>query len=472
MYQRDDGIVEFDPDVCIGCKACLQACPYDAIHIDPESGTAAKCHFCSHRIEVGLEPACVVVCPEHAILAGDMDDPESEVSQALARSPVTVRKPEQGTVPKLFYIGGTDISLHPTAAESLSTGMMFSDVKSGHAPRARSQAGAPKRSTAYSGASILKPGPQGDPEVGPIHMGGRQAGHMVQVGWNAQHEEPWHWPIPAYLVTKGLGGGLMLVAGALLLMMPEVSSVAMMALSGVALVAMTVTFGLLIYDLERPERFFYLFLRPQWKSWVARAAWLLGAFFGLTALWWGVEWLAWRGDLSVETLSSVRTWLVLPTMGFGLMTGMYTAFLLAQAEGRDFWQSPVTPVHMAVQTVYLGGLGGLGLARLVDLPGGWMDLLYGVSIAGLAGSLFVILMGEFAVPRASETATRAARDIQWGAFRNHFWLGGILLGHGIPLALLLTMGPRVGMPALLAAMVGMFFYGYAFIMAPQRIPNS
>lgn len=63
MYQRSDGIVEFDPRICIGCKACLQACPYDAIYLDPDSGTAAKCHFCAHRIEIGLEPACVILCP-------------------------------------------------------------------------------------------------------------------------------------------------------------------------------------------------------------------------------------------------------------------------------------------------------------------------------------------------------------------------------------------------------------------------
>ena len=106
MYQRDDGIVEFDKDVCIGCKACIQACPYDAIHIDPNFGTASKCHFCSHRIDIGLEPACVVVCPEHAIVAGDMDDPASEISKVLAKQNVTVRKPEQGTAPKLFYIEG------------------------------------------------------------------------------------------------------------------------------------------------------------------------------------------------------------------------------------------------------------------------------------------------------------------------------------------------------------------------------
>ncbi len=106
MYQRDDGIVEFDPSICIGCKACMQACPYDAIYIDPNDGTAAKCHYCAHRTDIGLEPACVVVCPTHAIIAGDMDDPNSEISRVMATNKVTVRKPEQGTAPKLFYIDG------------------------------------------------------------------------------------------------------------------------------------------------------------------------------------------------------------------------------------------------------------------------------------------------------------------------------------------------------------------------------
>src|SRR6476646_6379520 len=91
MYQRDDGIVEFNPDACIGCKACLQACPYDAIYIDPDSGTAAKCHYCAHRTDVGLEPACVVVCPVHAILAGDLNDRNSEISRALATQRVRSR---------------------------------------------------------------------------------------------------------------------------------------------------------------------------------------------------------------------------------------------------------------------------------------------------------------------------------------------------------------------------------------------
>ncbi|HSP73111.1 MAG TPA: 4Fe-4S dicluster domain-containing protein, partial [Gaiellaceae bacterium] len=60
MYRRPDGIVDFDKQACIGCKACMAACPYDAIFINPEDHSAEKCNFCSHRIDAGLEPACVV----------------------------------------------------------------------------------------------------------------------------------------------------------------------------------------------------------------------------------------------------------------------------------------------------------------------------------------------------------------------------------------------------------------------------
>jgi len=91
MYQRKDGIVDFNSDRCIGVRACMQACPYDSIYMDPDDGTATKCHFCAHRTEVGLEPACVIVCPEHAIIAGDLNDPTSEAAQLVAREPVRVR---------------------------------------------------------------------------------------------------------------------------------------------------------------------------------------------------------------------------------------------------------------------------------------------------------------------------------------------------------------------------------------------
>jgi Fe-S-cluster-containing dehydrogenase component len=69
MFKRADGIVDFDKSICIGCKACMAACPYDAIFINPEDHSAEKCNFCAHRIDMGLEPACVVVCPVEATCA-------------------------------------------------------------------------------------------------------------------------------------------------------------------------------------------------------------------------------------------------------------------------------------------------------------------------------------------------------------------------------------------------------------------
>jgi Fe-S-cluster-containing dehydrogenase component len=221
MYQRNDGIVEFDSNVCIGCKACMQACPYDAIHIDPNSSTVAKCHYCAHRVDIGLQPACVVVCPEQAIIAGDMNDPQTEISQLLSRQDVTVRKPEQGTAPKLFYIEGNDILLHPTATERTPETYMWADViplhgnngnghsANGHTPSIETK----KRSKRWASSEVTLrvPQTQGQPANGPIQFGARVAEQMVQVGYNAQHKIPWHWPVPAYLVTKGIGTGIFML---------------------------------------------------------------------------------------------------------------------------------------------------------------------------------------------------------------------------------------------------------------------
>ena len=73
LFRRANGIVDFDDSVCIGCKSCMNACPYDAIYLNPETSTAHKCNFCAHRVENGLEPSCVIVCPTQSIVAGDLE---------------------------------------------------------------------------------------------------------------------------------------------------------------------------------------------------------------------------------------------------------------------------------------------------------------------------------------------------------------------------------------------------------------
>ena len=132
MYRRPDGIVDFDKDICIGCKACIAACPYDAIFINPEDHSAEKCNFCAHRLEVGLEPACVVVCPTEAILIGNLRDPESRVAKFVNRDVVAVRRPEKETLPKLFYKGAHQATLDPLAAQRPEGGIfLWSEQGSG-----------------------------------------------------------------------------------------------------------------------------------------------------------------------------------------------------------------------------------------------------------------------------------------------------------------------------------------------------
>jgi len=102
--REEDGIVVIDPDICIGCKYCILACPYDMRFANPETGAADKCDFCVHRVTEGLEPACVEACPSRARVFGDLNDPDSEISRTIARNPVTVLRPEKGTEPNVFYI--------------------------------------------------------------------------------------------------------------------------------------------------------------------------------------------------------------------------------------------------------------------------------------------------------------------------------------------------------------------------------
>lgn len=491
MYQRADGIVEFDSKVCIGCKACLQACPYDAIYIDPDSGTAAKCHYCAHRTEIGLEPACVVVCPEHAIISGDMNDPTTEISQLLATQDVTVRKPEQGTAPKLFYIDGNDVVMHPTATPRTPQTFMWADVMplhgeshshQEHLQPIKTKARKGQLASAGSrGTKIRTPQSQGTPSHGPIQLGGKMAEHMVQVGYNAQHKVPWHWPVPAYLVTKGIGSGIfmMLSLGWGLGWFAFDSSTA--AVGGfLSLLFIAITTGLLVFDLEKPERFLYILMRPQWRSWLTRGAVLLIGFSLVAGGWWAAE-IASRylGLFPLELMDSIRPYFLWLGLPFAIGSAIYTAFLFAQAEGRDLWQSPLLPIHLVIQAFMMGS-GALLMMNLVTMhvEPDIIEVSFYVLVASIIIDLFVTLFGEFGIPHASEVAARAAHDISHGRYKNHFWLGSITLGHIIPLALLLAtvffIGPNTYVESLaaLCTMIGLYFFEYAFVMAPQDIPNS
>lgn len=102
-YHDFGGIVLVDHDECIGCKACIASCPYDARYVHPE-GFVDKCTFCVHRVEKGEDPACVSVCPTHCMHFGDFDDPNSEVSKLLQSRKHRSLLPEAGTNPNIYYL--------------------------------------------------------------------------------------------------------------------------------------------------------------------------------------------------------------------------------------------------------------------------------------------------------------------------------------------------------------------------------
>src|SRR5262245_38400978 len=116
LFKRRDGIVDLHGDVCIGCRACMEACPYDQLFIDPGTRTAEKCNFCANRVENDLLPACVSVCPTECRIFGDLDDPASEVSRIVQLEAFMVRKPEKNTGPRVFYLGAEESVIRPEIA--------------------------------------------------------------------------------------------------------------------------------------------------------------------------------------------------------------------------------------------------------------------------------------------------------------------------------------------------------------------
>src|SRR3954470_16233756 len=229
MFKRADGIVDFDKSICIGCKACMAACPYDAIFINPEDHSAEKCNFCAHRIDMGLEPACVVVCPVEAILVGDMHDAESKVARIVSREPVNVRRPEKETLPKLFYKGAHQATLDPLAARR-PAGKLF------------------MWSEQFESSETVV---SGNPQY-------NNTSAAALLSYDVAHAIPWDWRVSLYTWTKGIAAGAYLVASLLVflgwltvgdrgnnpiwLWATPITSGAFLAITGL----------LLIWDLEHP----------------------------------------------------------------------------------------------------------------------------------------------------------------------------------------------------------------------------
>jgi Fe-S-cluster-containing dehydrogenase component len=426
MYKRDDGIVDFDKQICIGCKACMAACPYDAIFINPEDHSAEKCNMCAHRLDVGLEPACVTVCPTGAILVGDLEDPGSKVAQLIQRSPAVVRRPEKETGPGVFYLGAHQATLDPLAARRPDGGL-------------------------YAWA---EQGPPGAQQVASGHPEYATSSAAAIVSYDIPHQAPWGWRVSLYTWTKSLAAGMFGVA-VVLAMVGQLAwkdDVTRWVAPLGALFFLGVTGVLLIWDLKHPFRFYLIFTRHHWRSWLVRGSFIIGGYGGMAVLY------------LVAALLDVR-WAQVTTGAAGLVlalgTACYTAYLFAQAKARDLWQSPLLPAHLAVQSALAGSAGLLPFALAWSPHAGVRAIEIVLAVAAAA---HLVLVGtEVTLPHVTAHAHLAAREMTRGRYASFFWIGVVTV-------LVAVAAPWIGAVAVPFALVGLLAHEHAYVQAGQSVP--
>ncbi len=430
MFRRPDGIVDFDRDVCIGCKACMAACPYDAIYINPQSNSAEKCNFCAHRIDQGLEPACVIVCPVDAIIVGNLNDTGSEVVQLIAREKAAVRKPEKGTDPKLFYVGASGYTLNPGKA-NYENMHMYSEQREGY----------------------------------PVKHKAQSAHHSVaaaRLAYDVPHHSPWHWEVSLYTWTKSISSGVFLLFALLVFSGQRLSAQWDVATAIVGGIFLGLTGVLLIYDLEHPARFIRIFTRPQWKSWLVRGSFIIAGY--------SVILLA-QFVMGVAGATGGSVALAVPGVVLAAFTAMYTAFLFAQAKGRDLWQNPALPLHLLAQATLAGAAAYSLLGLFLPLSAAALLIVHIALIASLAAHI-VLTLSELVIPHSIADAKRAAHQMTAGRYRGYFWTG-LVAGALAPLGLSMFTGvPALPLAASVLALVGLLAYEHAFVQAGQSVPLS
>lgn len=426
LEKRRDGIVDLDRDACIGCRACMQACPYDAIYLNEDLGAVEKCHYCAHRVEKHLEPACVNVCPVGAIVSGDLHDPASRISLMVLNHETKVRRPEQRTGPNVRYIGASEVALRPGSAERPEM-YLWSD----RPPHKR------------------EPWPASVPTT-PNARTVLDAGHKVE----------WGWPVALYLVTKGVAAGAGILAPFAHILGLEYGSWAQRFMPEIiALIFTLITCALLVEDLAKPMRFYRMVTRPNWNSWLVKGGVILGVYLVTTPLAILLRWL------EMDAAADVVRWINVP---IALAVAGYTAFLFAQCKGRDLWESKWLLPHLIAQAVMLGSA-----VFLAFNPAAWRWYADEVALVQilLCAALwmhFLVVLNEILGHHSTDNATQAAGfllTVRFGPFRS--------LSASLLLILVATLlawfYPGA---AIIPALLGLYLYEYAFIRAGQLPPLS
>lgn len=432
LFKRRDGIVDLNSASCIGCRACMEACPYDQLFIDPNTRTAEKCNFCANRVENKLLPACVSVCPTECRIFGDLDDPTSAVAQIVQREAYTVRKPEKGTGPKVFYLGAEESVIRPEAAV---------------------------RPFYYREGQVhLRP--VGAPDPAEADRGD------ARVDYDIPHSKPWGVDMVLYLLFKAIATGAMLVA-ALLWFLGESGPLVTFAAPVLSLVFITLTAVVLIIDLERPERFYYILTRSNWRSWMVWGAYFLTGHGLLSLAWLMAGWFGATAGLDL---------LLVPVAIVGILATSYTGFLFAQGLGRDLWQGPSAAIDLIAQSLAAGSA-SLLIASLLfgGSAAGATEILTWTLVGAVIAHLVILLFEHVFAPSPTRHHELATRTIVKGAYSRLFWGAAIVGGGVLPVLMLLAFGsfsPAVGALAALLALAGGAAWEYIWVEAGQSVPLS
>jgi Fe-S-cluster-containing dehydrogenase component/formate-dependent nitrite reductase membrane component NrfD len=439
LHKRDDGIVDIDPAACIGCKACMQACPYDALYINGDRGVAEKCHFCAHRVEAGLAPACAVVCPTEAIVPGDFDDEASVVARLRREDSLEARKTEAGTGPNVLYRGAAAAGLDPLRTNAAG-GFLWSDRVNGE----------PAAAHAFAAHD--------DPVA-------------ARTVYDVAHPPPWGRAITGYLFTKSLAAGAFLASVSFLPTRPAgVAPGFTVAVLVAGLIFLALTSVLLVADLKRPERFWYILARPNLDSWLARGTYVLAAY-GLAL----VGWLY----FVVQRIALPRAQLFVclaVTVLLAVLAAGYTGWLFAQAKGRVLWMRRGLTAHLVVQSLVAGGALLTLLVPFFERPEtiihfvapptspGRLVLVLGL----LAHLVFTLLEPRLAPARREAEYARAMRLVKAGPYASTNRRIVIVLGIAVPLGLLvLPLAPVAWAAAGVLALVGLWFADDILVRAGQ-----
>ena len=449
--RTSDGIVDIDHDICIGCKACMHGCPYDAIYLNEDSGTAEKCHFCAHRTEQGLAPACAVVCPTEAIVPGDFHDPHSAVSRMDHEFDLQVRKPEAGTKPNVRYRDASPAGIDPLKTNGAGGYLWSQQV----------------------------PGPQLDAELFQAYEDKAKdgvVGATARTTYDVNRKPLWGMKITGYLFFKSLAAGVFLAGSLLLepaglaidLTLGADAFRAILAVPILSLIFLAVTLVLLVADLKRPERFLKIMLRPNWNSWLAKGSFVLMGYGLLLTAW------ALMGFVGANPSGAMGWLLLVTTAVFAATSAGYTAFLFGQAKGRVLWMKRGYALHLVIQAVLAGSAlllvasPMLGLAEEASQALGDVLLVSMLLHAGLT-----LGEGQLAPKDRGVEFGRAVRLVSHGPYARLHWLVGLGLGVVVPAALLFVAahGPLAVIAGLLA-LAGLFVEKDIFVRAGQALRIS